>query len=57
MTNLETLHNWIESNPGTIADWVVDMAYDERPQPRGPLFGQRVCDDFADSWCEKWSKK
>lgn len=47
MTNeiLAKLREWADKNA---SGWVLELLYDERPNPRGPLEGRRVCDTFAE---------
>lgn len=39
------LRDWADKNA---SGWVLELLYDERPIPRGPLEGRRACDAFAE---------
>ena len=42
---LSKLRAWADKNA---SGWVLELLYDERQNPRGPLEGTRVCDAYAE---------
>ena len=55
MSNLEIARKFAIDHQKNLVNHIHEMLSDERPQPIGPLFGRRVCDDYADLFVERFN--